>query len=220
MARRKRGQGHPDEETTAMWDADSEWSHTPSERSGRPDFHDASVPTTAQDPSRTRPSRREKRKEAEDAMVICRALVDLSEQKLAKIPLPDDIAAEVATARKIRSNAAKKRQMLFLAKIMRQCEEQEEIAVALQRLSDLDRKGTAEFQRLESWRERLLEENDDALELFCQKYPTADPESLQTVIANVHKRTGTHRTAASRVLFRELRRIITASTAAGDQTAE
>lgn len=166
------------------------------------------VPTTEQDPLHTRPTRREKRKEAEDAMVICRALVELPEQKLAKIPIPEDLAVEVATARKIRSNAAKKRQMLFLAKIMRQCDEQEDIALALRRLSDLDRRGTAEFQRLEAWRTRLLEENDDAVEIFCQKYPHASSQELRELIQNVHRRTGTHRTAASRALFRELRRIV------------
>lgn len=172
---------------------------------------DQSTPTLAQGSAAARPTRREKRKEAADAMAVCRDLVALSEQKLSKIPLPEDIADEVNTARKIRSNAAKKRQMLYLAKIMRHCDEQEEIAAALQKLSDLDRKGTAEFQRLESWRTRLLEGGSEALTLFCAKYNAADATELNQLIQNVHRRTGTHRTGASRALFRELRRIVAES---------
>lgn len=214
MAKRKRsGQFPTNDETTEAFDA-QDWALGPDGPIAQ------STPTLAQDPSHSRPTRREKRKEAEDAMAICRALVELSEQKLAKIQLPEDVADEVATARKIRSNAAKKRQMLYLAKIMRQCDEQEDIASALARLSDLDRRGTAEFQRLESWRTRLLSEEDNALALFCAKYPAADEKELEKIVENVHRRTGTHRTAASRALFRELRRIVAESSANEENTGE
>lgn len=160
----------------------------------------------AAEPGAHRPTRSEKRRVAVEAEGVGKALVELPAAKLEKIALPEEIADAVEEARRLRSHGAKKRQLQYLAKLLRGADETDAIREALERLSDLDRKGTAEFQRLERWRERLLEEGDPALDELCARYPKADRQRLAALVEQARGEAARGRPpAAFRALFRELR---------------
>lgn len=160
-----------------------------------------------------RPSRSEKRRVGEAAFDLGKALVELAPQKLEKLPLPEDIGDAVREARRIRSHAAKKRQMQYLARLLRQSDEVDAIREGYERLRDLDRKGTLEFQRLERWRARLIEEGEAALDELCERHPSADRERLRALVEETRREAAQGRAPrAFRALFRELKEL-----AAGDR---
>ena len=152
-----------------------------------------------------RPSRSEKKRAAEAVFELGRTLVELPEQKLRHIPLPDDVAEAILEARRIRSHGAKKRQLQFVAKLLLQAD-LDAIIEANEQLRDRDRRGTAEFQRLERWRTRLLDEGEAALDELVESHPGADRARFAALVRAAQEEAERGQPpAAFRALFRELR---------------
>src|SRR5688572_23294257 len=112
--------------------------------------------TTMQDDEDTRepeePSRSELRRQALDVLVLAKALVELSDSELERVPLSDDLRELVVESRRITANIARKRQMQFLAKHLRREEgELPAIRAALEQDRDERRRGAAELHRVEAW---------------------------------------------------------------------
>ena len=76
---------------------------------------------------------------------------------------------------------------------------------------------TAAMHRLETWRDRLLADGDDALAAFIAEYPAADRQRLRQLIRNaLAERKADKPPHAFRELFRALRE----ATGRDDETAE
>ena len=65
------------------------------------------------------PSRTQQRRDALAVLAFATQLVEMQPAKLAKIELPEDVRNEIANVRRITAHIARKRQLGFLAKVMR-----------------------------------------------------------------------------------------------------
>ena len=102
------------------------------------------------------------RRDALEVKSLAARLIALSPSALAGLPLDEPVRTAIAEARRIRSNVARKRQLQFVAKLLRR-EDPEPIADALAALDDGARQLSARQHRCEAWRDRLLESGDQAL---------------------------------------------------------
>ena len=157
------------------------------------------------------PSRSQNRREALDILELCAKLVSMSRTQLEKLPIPDEILPAIHDAQRIKSHIAHKRQLAFLAKQMRR--EDEEVIDRLRDALDEDgeaaRVQTAALHRAEQWRERLLDEGDDAMTEFLELFPQADRQELRQLVRNAtEERKRNKPPRAFRELFRHIRELV------------
>jgi len=157
------------------------------------------------------PSRSQKRREALDVLALAERLVELPDGQLAAVALPDDLRELVRDSRRITAQIARKRQLQFLAKAMRREEDDilDAIRGALDKGRDQSRRETAELHRLEAWRERLLEDGDEALAELLDQYPAADRQLVRQLVRNARlEREKQRPPRAFRELFRVLKTLM------------
>jgi ribosome-associated protein len=175
----------------------------------RPDEHEFNEP--APKPGRRDgPSRSEQRREALDVLKLATTLADLSDAQLSHVPLSDDLRSEVVRTRAVTQQIARKRQTQFLAKQMRKLEDAEldAIRAALDHDKDRARRETAALHRLEQWRDRLVDEGDEALNALLAEFPDADRQHLRQLARQARiEREQNRPLHAFRELFRALREL-------------
>jgi ribosome-associated protein len=158
-------------------------------------------------------SRSQRRREALDVLKLAHALSDMSDAELKSIPLSDDLREEVQRARAVKQQIARKRQNQFLAKQMRRLDDAEldAIRAALEHDRDRTRRDTAELHQVESWRERLIADGDEALTGLLAAYPHADRQQLRQLARHARiEREQNKPLHAYRELFRQLRELMEA----------
>ena len=134
------------------------------------------------------------------------ALVALPDSQLKEMQLSAELLEAVLEAKRIKSHEAKRRQMQYIGRLMRDVD----AAPIRSRLAEIEghsAQATARHRRLEAWRERLLGD-DEALTEFAAEHPGADLQALRTLIRNARKEAGTGKPPrAYRELFRVLKEI-------------
>lgn len=150
-------------------------------------------------------SKSQLKRESHALQAMGEELVELSAAKLAKIPMPDELADAVALARKIRARGGRKRQLQYIGKIMRSIDATP-IEQALADLKNAAGKEAAKFHRLEQWRDRLVDEGDAALGDLLEAFPDADRQHLRQLIRNAQREAAKNKPPKSaREIFRYLR---------------
>ena len=112
-------------------------------------------------------------------------LTRLSDQQLAQLPLSDELIDSVQQARNMRANAARKRQIQFIGKLIRN-NDSEAILAALEALQAQPNNSHQLMQMSELWSERLIKEAD-ALGEFLNQYYEADRHQLRSLLRNCQK---------------------------------
>lgn len=166
--------------------------------------HDDEIPEDDGDDS---PSRSQRRRDALAVFDLAERLVGLTDAQLAQVPLDDDLRDEVEKTRLVTQHIARKRQIGYLAKQMRRHEDDlPAIRAALDHDRQIARRETAELHRLEVWRDRLIDEGDDALSELLNLFPAADRQHLRQLSRQARVERHDNRPPhAFRELFRELR---------------
>jgi len=132
------------------------------------------------------------------------ALVGLSAAHLERMTLPEELAQAVRAARRIASHEARRRQVQYIGKLMRDIDPGP-IRAQLAAVHGGSAEERARHQRLEHWRARLLED-DGALTEFAQAHPAGDLQQLRALIRSARREQSAGRPPrASRELFRALR---------------
>ena len=142
---------------------------------------------------------------------LAEQLVALGAQSLKKLPLPEHIADAVRDTQRIGSHVARKRQLHYLAKLMRR--EDDELLDELRSQLGHDRadarRETAELHRIEHWRDRLLKDGDAALGELANAHPDIDRHHLRQLVRTAHdERLHNKPPKAFRELFRELKALL------------
>lgn len=139
-----------------------------------------------------RPSKSQLKREANDILELASRLGETSESSLTALPLAENIRDAVLQLKKITANSARKRQLHFLAKLLRKNSDDVvaiEEALALQQVSSLT--ATRLQHECEQWRDRLLdpsaEHSAEALTQFASEYPGADLQTLRQKMRSCHK---------------------------------
>jgi ribosome-associated protein len=151
-------------------------------------------------------SKTRKKREMHELQALGAALAALSEAQLKAMALQEELLAALLEAKRIKSHEAKRRQMQYIGRLMRDVD----AAPIRSRLAEIEgnsAQATARHRRLEAWRERLLGD-DEALTAFAAQYPGADLQALRTLIRNARKEASLGKPPrAYRELFRILKEI-------------
>jgi ribosome-associated protein len=109
------------------------------------------------------------------------ALLGLAPARLTELGLPDRLADALDTARRIKPREARRRQLQYIGRLMREVDP----VPIRERLAQWSAAPSAEKTRLhavERWRERLLSE-PDALDRLCLERPDTDRAQLAALLA-------------------------------------
>jgi ribosome-associated protein len=151
------------------------------------------------------PSKSQRRREALEVRSLAARLIGLRPALLAQVPLDERVSEAISEAQRIRSNVARKRQLQFVAKLLRNTD-LEPIAQALQDFERAARQTSARQHRAEAWRDCLLAGGDPALgELLHQRHDS-DAQLIRQLIRTARQEADRGRPpSAARALFRALR---------------
>ena len=142
------------------------------------------------------------------------ALVGLPEGQLDQMQLESALRQAVLDARRITSHEAKRRQLQYIGRLMRDLDA-EPIRAQLAAIDGRSAQAAAAHRRLEAWRERLLAD-DAALTHFASEHPRADLQEIRSLIRSARKEQKEGKPPrAYRELFRVLKTIETAGSLQG-----
>lgn len=142
------------------------------------------------------------------------ALVGLPEGQLDQMQLESALRQAVLDARRITSHEAKRRQLQYIGRLMRDLDA-EPIRAQLAAIDGRSAQAAAAHRRLEAWRERLLAD-DAALTHFATEHPRADLQEIRSLIRSARKEQKEGKPPrAYRELFRVLKTIETAGSLQG-----
>lgn len=135
-------------------------------------------------------------------------LVTLSEKQLAALPVSDArLLLAIRECRTIRSHSARRRQLQFIGKLMRELDPVP-IERALQDLDRQHRSASAAFHELETLRDAVLSDGLPGIEKILARWPGADRQHLrQLLLQHEREQRGGKPPAAGRKLFRYLREL-------------
>ncbi|MGC9403591.1 ribosome biogenesis factor YjgA [Vibrio genomosp. F10] len=117
-------------------------------------------------------------------------LVALTPTMLKKIPMSEDLADAIKDAQRFK-NEAKRRQLQYIGKIMRNIDT-EPLQAGLDKIRNKHSQATAELHKIEKLRDRVIEEGDSAIADVMDLYPEADRQRLRQLSrqANKEKKAG------------------------------
>jgi ribosome-associated protein len=151
-------------------------------------------------------SKTRRKREMHELQALGVALARLSDSQLEIIEIPEKLLAAVLEAKRIKSHEAKRRQMQYIGRLMRELDPAP-IRARLAELEGSSAQATARHRRLEAWRSRLLGD-DEALTAFAAEHPGADLQALRSLIRNARKEASLGKPPrAYRELFRVLKEI-------------
>jgi len=134
------------------------------------------------------------------------ALARLPESQLKAMKLGDGLLQAILEAKRITSHEAKRRQMQYIGRLMRDVDAAP-IRAQLAEVEGHSAQANARHRRLETWRERLLAD-DEALTAFAAEHPGADLQLVRALIRNARKEAALGKPPrAQRELFRLLKDI-------------
>jgi ribosome-associated protein len=153
------------------------------------------------------PSKSQRKRDMAELEDMGEALVALSDDRIARMDLPEDLRAAIREAKRIRSFGARRRQLKYIGKIMRQLDPGP-IRAHLDAIEGTSRGQTAWLHSLEHWRHRLLDD-DSALSALIAEYPGTDAQPLRALIRNTQRERALGKPPRSyRELFQSLRTIV------------
>lgn len=150
-------------------------------------------------------SKTQRKQEMHALQALGEKIIALSDAQRAKLPLSDDMLAAVEETGRIRAREARRRHMQYVGKLMRK-EDIEAIQAAFDEFEQEKLRRDHAFHRLERWRDRLIDEGDEAVAAFLADYPDADRQALRQLIRNAQReRDADKPPASSRKLFKLIR---------------
>ncbi len=153
------------------------------------------------------PSKSQRKRDAHALFDLGRELVRLKASQLARMPLDTRLREAVEEARAIKSHIAHKRQLQYVARVLRSVDV-DPIRAALDSMQAGARLATAQLHRVEAWRDRLLEEGDPALQELLSHHESNEAQALRQLLRNTQREAKLGKPPASaRKLFRLLREL-------------
>ncbi|MCG7575622.1 MULTISPECIES: ribosome biogenesis factor YjgA [unclassified Halomonas] len=152
-----------------------------------------------------RPSKSQLKREMHALQALGETLIAMNSTERSRFPLSDDMLRAIDETARIRSHEGRRRHMQYVGKLIRK-----EDLTAIQGVFDAIEQEKEQrdhaFHRLEKWRDRMIDEGDDAVDLFMVDYPNADRQALRQLVRNARKeREQGKPPTSSRKLFKHLR---------------
>ncbi|MGV2872959.1 ribosome biogenesis factor YjgA [Colwellia sp. E150_009] len=132
-------------------------------------------------------SKTEIKKEMHQLQDFAQSLVEMSKHQRSLIPLTDDLKDAMVVADKIRNkHEALRRHIRHIAKILVETD-LAPIHQAIDVMANKHQQSTAKFERLESLREQLVEQGNDAVEALLLEFEQMDRQKLKQLVRNAAK---------------------------------
>jgi ribosome-associated protein len=153
------------------------------------------------------PSKTQRKREMHELQALGAELVELNDEQLSSMHLPERLMDAVLDARRTSKHEARRRQLQFIGKIMRTVDAGP-IREQLAAWKAVSRAHTARLHLIERWRARLLEDEHAVAELL-REHPQADAPRLRTLVRNAKREHAAGQPPKSfRALFQVLNAII------------
>ena len=133
-------------------------------------------------------------------------LVALPAEHLARIPLDESVLEAIALAHRIHNKrSALKRHYQFLGKLLR-ARDTEVIFAALAEIDNESQHSIQKHHRAERWRDRIIDEGNDAIEALLAEVARADRQKLRQLWRNhQHANSDAKRLQNARLLYKEIK---------------
>ena len=116
------------------------------------------------------PSKTQLKRESHHLVDVGEEILKLSSEDIRSLQLPDELDEAITTALKIKSRSGLKRQRLYIGKLLRSMDS-EEIEARLRKIQHRHDTNTAQFKRLEKWRDSLIENDKHTCLLYTSPSP-------------------------------------------------
>lgn len=153
------------------------------------------------------PSKTQLKREAHQLVELGIEITQMKKADIDSLDLPDELYEAVTTAMKIRSGSGLKRQRQYIGKLLRNLDH-DSIRARVETIRHRHDTNTAAFKRLESWRDRLLQNDKQVLGEILAAHPGLDRQHVHQLVRQAHKEAAAGKAPASaRKLFRYLREL-------------
>lgn len=167
------------------------------------DFND--IDSKENDEEHYGPSKSQLKRDSLHMIDIGEEILKLKPEDIRSLELPIELEEAVATALKIKSRSGLKRQRQFIGKLLRAIDN-DDIENRLRKIQHRHDTNTAQFKRLEKWRDELIDNNRETLNEVIDHFPEVDRQHINQLIRAAHQEKIKDKApTASRKLFKYLR---------------
>lgn len=123
-------------------------------------------------------SRSQIKRETHEFQEMGEFLVDMSKNQLANIPLTPELSEAIVLARRLKSREAKRRQIQFIGKLLRNTE-MDPIHQAIEKIRTQGQRHQVQRQQSIEWAERICQEGPSVVEEFLSEFYHGDRQQLR-----------------------------------------
>jgi ribosome-associated protein len=127
-------------------------------------------------------SKTQLKKQSKDITSFGQAITLLNRNQLEQLNLPSDINNAIEDYKKIKSLSAKKRQLLFIGRLLRSTDLHEAF-IQYEAIKNHSQLANQQFHLVEQWRDKLIQ-SPDAITEFINQFPKTDVQQLRSLIKN------------------------------------
>jgi ribosome-associated protein len=171
------------------------------------DVDNAHLVEDAADPDEAKPSRSQIKRDHLALQVLAEQLLALPRDLLQGLSLGESTWAAIDETARIKDRRALRRHYKRIANCLAR-ENTEPLQSLLDQRAAQDRQAVALQHQAERWRERLLEQGDDALAELIDAFPEIDRQQLRSLVRAARRDAERDRPDAPRRLFRFIRGVL------------
>lgn len=132
-------------------------------------------------------SKSEVKREMHQLQDFAQSLIEMSKHQRSRLPLSDDLKDAMILADKIRNkHEALRRHIRHTARILLETD-LEPIHHAIEVMANKHQQETAKFVRLESLRDELIEQGNEAVEALITEFPSIERQKIKQLIRHAAK---------------------------------
>jgi ribosome-associated protein len=152
-------------------------------------------------------SKSQRKRDLDELKALGWKLLEFSDDALRQLLLPDKLLEAIRTAKKISSHGARKRQMQYIGKLMRDIDAAP-VRAAVEAREHQQDVNTRAFHLIEELRDRLIAGGDSAIPEVLAQFPRTDRQHLRKLVRQARNEHETRQPPrAARQLFRYLREL-------------
>lgn len=152
-------------------------------------------------------SKSQRKREMHELQAMGVTLCDLPEDKIRALDIPAALRDAALESKAITKHEARRRHMQYMGKLMRaHADDIDALRDALAAADAMHRAADDEFHKIESWRDRLVAGDFDAIEDIAAQHPAVDRQHVLTLARNAARELAKDKPPKTkRALFRYLR---------------
>lgn len=154
-------------------------------------------------------SKSQLKRESHAIQDLGKRLAALPPDQLARIPLDEPVLEAISLAKRIQNKrSALKRHYQFLGKLLRS-RDTDPIFAALAEIDNESQVSIQLHHRAERWRDRIVEQGNDAIDALIEELPASDRQKLRQLWRNYSKSGNeSAKTRHARLIYKEIRQAL------------